>query len=318
MKEEEVLSLSKKCSFNAVKAFSLKLEASGREYWRIIDEYGESMVLCYLDPKIANHSVFINISNDLKENKVCCSNVTFHKKELGVTLQDDLGDNDLLSALNDANKKDLLEKSLEILIKLQNAKISGLKRFSLDELSEQMHSFNEVFCRKFLNISPHKSATELFSETIDQLEKQPWLNCHFDFERRNLVLNKFDNLTIIDFQDMKIGPIGIDLAGILIDHYYEADISEVLSFLDFYSSKSQNKFSNDELFEYLRWGCIQRNIRIMGTLSNLFVSKNRSYRLKDLPMILLNLIQMVPEEKEFKDFLIEEVKPNLYKRILDL
>ena len=104
MKEEEAISLSKQCNFNALRALPLKLEASGREYWRIINNQDESFILCYLDPKKGNHSKFISISNNLKDSNISCANVIYHNEDLGVTIQDDLGDRDLLSILNDDNK----------------------------------------------------------------------------------------------------------------------------------------------------------------------------------------------------------------------
>ena len=42
-----------------------------------------------------------------------------HNEDLGVTIQGDLGDNDLLTILNTENKNDLLERSLEILLQIQ-------------------------------------------------------------------------------------------------------------------------------------------------------------------------------------------------------
>ena len=46
---------------------------------------------------------------------------------------------------------------------------------------------------------------------------------------RNLHYNKDKQLCIIDFQDLTHGPIGIDLAGIFIDHYYPIHKKEILN-----------------------------------------------------------------------------------------
>ena len=129
MKEEEVINLGNQLNFDAIKASPLKLEASGREYWRIFNNKNHSLVLCYLDPDIGEHSNFIKITNSLSENNVLCPNIIHHNKKLGVTLQEDLGDNDLLSLLNQENKDHLLKKSLDLLIQIQNSKIDGIDRF---------------------------------------------------------------------------------------------------------------------------------------------------------------------------------------------
>ena len=318
MKEEEAISLSKQCNFNVLRALPLKLEASGREYWRIISSENESLILCYLNPEEGNHSKFISISNALKNSNISCANVIHHNEGLGVTIQDDLGDNDLLKILNTDNKNDLLERSLEILLQIQNSKHIEVEKFSRKELQGQMSLFKDIFCKQFLKIETDQTIDELISETTEALLKHPWVNCHFDFERRNLVLNKKNDLTVIDYQDMKQGPIGIDLAGILIDHYYEVDTSNIKELLNHYSNLMKSKYYESDLFEFLRWGCIQRNLRILGTLSNLFLTKKRSFRLKDLPMILNNLIAMIPGDHGSKEFMKNKVKPALVERISEL
>ena len=318
MKEEEVINLAKQLNFDAIEASPLKLEASGREYWRIFNNKNNSLVLCYLDPCIGEHSDFIKITNCLNQNNVSCPNIIHHNEKLGVTLQEDLGDNDLLSFINQENKDHLLKNSLDLLIQIQNSKIDGIDTFGENELKEQMISFKKIFCEKFLKIKSGNFIDVLISDTINNLDNHPWVNCHFDFERRNLILNKDKDLTVIDYQDMKIGPIGIDLAGILIDHYYEVDFNDVKNLLIYYSENIQPTLNTDKAFEYLTWGSIQRNIRILGTLSNLYIENNRAFRIKDLPMILSNLISMIPEEHECKKILEEEIKPLLNKRIEQL
>ena len=114
MKEEEVINLSKKFNFNPLKVIPLKLEASGREYWRIINDDEETIILCYLDPNKGDHTNFINISNELKRNHISGVDIIHHDKQAGVTIQEDLGDKDLISIFNDDNKKELLLSLIHI------------------------------------------------------------------------------------------------------------------------------------------------------------------------------------------------------------
>ena len=76
--------------------------------------------------------------------------------------------------------------------------------------------------------------------------------------------------------------------------------------------------SENDFFEFLRWGTIQRNLRILGTLSNLYLTKNRTFRLKDLPMILSNLLQMIPENHASKEYIINAISPTLIKRVSEI
>ena len=318
MKEEEVIILSKQCNFHAVKASSLKQEASGREYWRIIDADNNSMVLCYLEPSRGDHSNFIAISEELIKNNISCSKIVHHNEVLGVTIQNDLGDGDLLSVLDEDNKFELLKSSLRMLSEIQNSKIDNINRFTNEELVEQMNLFKDIFCSDFLNVNVDSSIDNLITTTSNSLFEHPWVNCHFDFERRNLILDNNNELTVIDFQDMRIGPIGIDLAGILVDHYHEVDLRATKDLLKFYSKQVKLDCSENDFFEFLRWGTIQRNLRILGTLSNLYLTKNRTFRLKDLSMILFNLIQMIPENHASKEYLINAISPKLTIRVSEI
>ena len=316
MKEEEVINLSSKCNFNATKAIPLKLEASGREYWRVLDNK-DSLVLCYLNPSLGDHLDFLKISNLLNANNISTADVIHHNADIGVTLQKDLGDDDLLTIFNEENKQDLLKRSLDLLAKIQGLSQEEIPKLTHDELVDQMHLFKDIFCINFLEVEPDNSIDDLMLLTTENIKQQPWVNCHFDFERRNLILHQ-NQITVIDHQDMKIGPLGIDLSGILIDHYYPVNLIDINMMLDYFSKQIKSKHNSEELFNFLRWGSIQRNMRILGTLANLFIEHKRSFRLKDLPMILSNLECMIPDNHKSKLFISEQLQPLLNKKLLDI
>ena len=316
MKEEEVINLSSKCNFNATKALPLKLEASGREYWRVLDNK-DSLVLCYLNPSLGDHLDFLKISNLLNANNISTADVIYHNPDIGVTLQKDLGNDDLLTIFNEENKQDLLKRSLDLLAKIQELPQEEISKLTHDELVDQMHLFKDIFCIKFLELEPDNSIDDLMLLTTENIKQQPWVNCHFDFERRNLILHQ-NQIKVIDHQDMKIGPLGIDLSGILIDHYYPVNLTDINMMLDYFSKQIKSKYNSEELFNFLRWGSIQRNMRILGTLANLFTEHKRSFRLKDLPMILSNLECMIPDNHKSKLFISEQLQPLLNKKLLDI
>ena len=316
MKEEEVINLSSKCNFNATKAIPLKLEASGREYWRVFDNK-DSLVLCYLNPTLGDHLDFLKISNLLNANNISTADVIHHNADIGVTLQKDLGDDDLLTIFNEENKQDLLKGSLDLLAKIQRLPQEEIPKLTHEELIDQMHLFKDIFCINFLEVEPDNSIDDLMLLTTENIKQQPLVNCHFDFERRNLILHQ-NQITVIDHQDMKIGPLGIDLSGILIDHYYPVNLKDINMMLDYFSKQIKSKYNSEELFNFLRWGSIQRNMRILGTLANLFIEHKRSFRLKDLPMILSNLECMIPDNHKSKLFISEQLQPLLNKKLLDI
>ena len=90
----------------------------------------------------------------------------------------------------------------------------------------------------------------------------------------------------------------------------------ILSCLDHYCYLMKFELNSKEIFEWVRWGAMQRNMRILGTLSSLYISKNRSFRLKDLPMILNNLIDLIPKKYvSLKNHFCSDVQSQLLNKL---
>lgn len=218
---------------------------------------------------------------------------------------------------------ELLGDAVKLLDGILNADIPNMKKLQEQELINQMKSFETIYLNKFLEISIFEQAAQkeslekLIQATIKNLNSQPWVNCHTDFEGRNILVEYDVGLKVIDYQDMCIGPVGIDLAGIFFDHYLcnelHSNKTRLIKQLDNlkYLKSGKYSFENKEIYEFSKWGCIQRNMRILGTLSNLYLEQDRSFRLKDLARILDNLVLAIPSEfQELKNFL----KKNVSKR----
>ena len=318
MIDSEVIQVSKECGFIVSKVHALKLEASGREYYRITEDSGETFVLCYLDPNLGNHSNFQHISKFLFDQNVRCPEIIFYDGSLGITIQEDLGDQSLID-LDVLNKKynSLLQKSLGVLTKIQTANVPQIPKLNQDSLFEQMNMMENFFIKDFLSMDSHNDFKILKTLAIEELLNQPWMNCHFDFERRNLILLEDNQIAVVDYQDLCSGPVGIDLAGLLIDHYVKYPDQQIMESLASYSSLIEIDVSPEEIFEWVRWGAIQRNMRILGILSKIYIDTDRSFRLKDLPQILNNLIELIPDKNftALKKYLNEEVHQNLLVRL---
>ena len=134
------------------------------------------------------------------------------------------------------------------------------------------------------------------------------------------MIDSNDEIAVIDFQDLCIAPVGIDLAGIIIDHYISYSDELINDALKHYVDCIQLDVTVNDVFEWLRWGGIQRNMRILGTLSKLYIQDNRTFRLKDLPRILENLITLIPNDEfmSLKNHLSSSVMPKLHEELKTL
>ena len=316
-------------------------------------------IFCYLDPKIGNHDRFVEIYHYLKD---ISPPVYYYDKESGYTIQKCIdGDYGMgyYDAMSDAMSgefgityanpdgvKEYLDgypwdlndefeffgDAIKLLDSILNADIPNLKKLQEQELINQMKSFEKIYLNTFLEMSIFENAAQkenlknLIQVTANKLKEQPYVNCHTDFEGRNiLVCYEEEKLYIIDYQDMCIGPAGIDLAGIFFDHYIcdKLHLNKTLLIKQLdnlkYLKSGKYSFKNNELYDFARWGCIQRNMRILGTLSNLYLQKDRSFRLKDLATILDNLIFAIPSEfQELKDYFKKNVSPRNDQRCKEI
>tara|TARA_B100000073_G_C23690957_1_gene556449 strand:- start:177 stop:1256 length:1080 start_codon:yes stop_codon:yes gene_type:complete len=358
LKDSEVIELAKKAGYEIKKVEAIVQEASQRQYYRIYSKISASIetekiddpkifILCYLDPKIGSQDKFVEINKFIHEQTTnLVPKIYFYDKNLGITIQQDIGHENIyrkylsgsIRGRSHVIDKAALMISLDALSRMHEINFSGLKRMKQRDLINQMKTFKTVYLDNFLGISSKelnlqtKNIDRLIEETICNLDGQPWVNCHTDFEGRNiLITHDFDwtdrQTYIIDYQDMCIGPIGIDLAGVIFDHYWfngfdENSLKKTVrtSFL----SKSltgrikPNSF-DDEVYEYARWGGIQRNMRILGTLSNLYMKDSRTFRLPDLELVLSNLIRIIPDDHaQLKKFFKNTVLTTNNKRVKEI
>ena len=281
-----------------------------------VENDNKTLVICYLDPKTGNHSQFLHFATYFDNIGINASRVVFSDVDKGITIQEDLGDQSLIDIDLNTNQE-LLIQSMKLLSEIQTAHIPQIKKLDEISLKQQMNGMQSIFLAEFLDIENLKELDNLELKTIEMLNDQPWMNCHFDYERRNLILDSNENLAVIDFQDLCIAPIGIDLAGILIDHYQRYPNELIEDSLKRYIEIMEINVSINEAFEWVRWGAIQRNMRILGTLSKLYTNDNRAFRLKDLPAILDNLIKLIPQDKftKLRDRMLSEVKPKLLSEL---
>ena len=72
-------------------------------------------------------------------------------------------------------------------------------------------------------------------------------------------------------------------------------IVQLLKDLKYFLDHSDISLSEDDPLSFLD-GLEFKNMRILGTLANLYCDEGRDFRLKDLPNILLNLTYLIPDK----------------------
>ena len=297
----------------------LKIEASGRRYFRASSKKS-SYVISLDDREVNGQLVFINRANELSDCNVRVPKIFNYELDTNLTILEDLGDHSLIDEKNFYQQEKLVYLSLELLNQMHQSKHVDLHSTFWMGLESHSKKFSKVFCREFLDLDMFDGYKDLYVEMRPQIMDQQWTNCHFDFERRNIHLLDNGELALIDFQDMCFGPIGIDLAGILIDHYIPCKIDTIKKYCNIFSELSVYDISADDIYSATLWGGLQRNLRIMGTLTELYLRFNRSFRMHDLPQIVINtaVISQELNQASLSNFLNDSIMQTLEAKLANL
>jgi len=217
----------------------LRQEASSRSYYRITTN-DQSYILAIQSKEAPEQNFaasgssaakFLYAAKLLENNSVRVPEIYAFSEDLRFMLQEDLGDV-TLDTHKKLDNKIVLEQALDQLALIYSVDQDVLKAFSYDDLFKQTSNFLDIF--KDRNIILNKNEITLINalrkKLVELIMSQPFLPTHNDFERRNFIYFK-EQIYIIDFQDLNVGPMGMDLASLLYEHdfdYPEDLINELL------------------------------------------------------------------------------------------
>ena len=275
--------LSKTIGNSSFNIKELRQEASDRKYYRIKAE-NISYVLTDNFDKTDQSANFLYASKILKNSSVNVPEVLAFSEDLGFVLLQDLGDESL--DINDEyNDEKILEMALEQLSKIYFSDQDVLKSVTKESLLLQTNSFMD-FCReKKCSNDEIKSLENLRNELVHNLLNQQFIPSHNDFERRNLMMFE-GKLFVIDFQDLNMGPIGIDLASIMYEHSYEYPKVLIDDLLEKHLKNNGLKASSEELKNMIMHALAHRSMRIVGAFNKYFKEGKLLNRKSDLNKFL--------------------------------
>ena len=275
--------LSKTIGNNSFNIEELRQEASDRKYYRIKAD-NVSYVLTDNFDKTDQSANFLYASKILKNSSVNVPEVLAFSEDLRFVLLQDLGDESL--DINDEyNDEKILEMALEQLSKIYFSDQDVLKSVTKESLLLQTNSFMD-FCReKKCSNDEIKSLENLRNELVHNLLNQQFIPSHNDFERRNLMMFE-GKLFVIDFQDLNMGPIGIDLASIMYEHSYEYPKALIDNLLEKHLKDNGLNASSAELKDMIMHALAHRSMRVVGTFNKYFKEGKLLNRKLDLEKFL--------------------------------
>ena len=275
--------LSKTIGDSSFNIKELRQEASDRKYYRIKAK-NISYVLTDNFDKTDQSANFLYASKILKNSSVNVPEVLAFSEDLRFILLQDLGDESL--DINDEYKDEkILEMALEQLSKIYFTDQDVLKSATKESLIAQTNSFID-FCRENMCSNDEINTIEILrNDLVHNLLNQQFMPSHNDFERRNLMMFE-ENLFVIDFQDLNMGPIGIDLASIMYEHSYEYPKVLIDDLLEKHLKNNGLKASSEELKNMIMHALAHRSMRIVGAFNKYFKEGKLLNRKSDLDKFL--------------------------------
>ena len=275
--------LSKTIGNNSFNIEELRQEASDRKYYRIKAD-NVSYVLADNFDKTDQSANFLYASKILKNSSVNVPEVLAFSEDLRFLLLQDLGDKSL-DTDNEFKDEKILEMALEQLSKIYFSDQDVLRSATKESLLLQTNSFID-FCKENKLANDELKALEnLRNNLVQNLLNQQFIPTHNDFERRNLMMFE-ENLFVIDFQDLNMGPIGIDLASIMYEHSYEYPKALIDNLLEKHLKNNGLNASSAELKDMIMHALAHRSMRVVGTFNKYFKEGKLLNRKLDLEKFL--------------------------------
>ena len=213
-------------------------------------------------------------------------------------LQHDVGEHTLFDVLHENREEGvrLYRAAIELLVRIQDAECSVNRPFTAELFYGELEMALEFYVEKLMSTdaAPLRPLMRMLAEKITQ---HPHALCHRDFHGQNIhIVN--DDLFVIDYQDIKMGPDTYDLASLLRDRGVARIIGDdtELELLEHYRSlRGADADIRRRYFETL----LQRSIKILGTFSKQPIARGKFHYLDFIPATLESVSRCVGELPEY-------------------
>ena len=267
---------------------ALTPDASTREYFRVRWGNGRAVVAVYPEPIDPESHPFLDVTRLFRAVNLPVPAILCVESNLGIVVQEDLGDRQLRDALKDATKDEsdqLREAAISLIAKIQGATGTAIKMdsiasrlaFDREKLLWELDFFFKHFMTglrklKFSSDDEASLRSEL-DEIATDLSNRPRVLCHRDYHVANLMVDQQNSIRIVDYQDARMGPASYDLVSLLLDRRTSLpSMAEIriqrLLFLEERRLNGLPALDPDDFAREFRLMTVQRGLKAIGTFSN--------------------------------------------------
>lgn len=303
-------------------------DASFRRYFRIA-RGGETLIAMDAPPDKEDMEPYVRVAAMLVDVGVNAPKVLHRDAAQGFLLNTDLGTRTYLNDLADPARVDsLYTDALNALVQIQSRAdqhARTLPPYDAAVLQREMALFPEWFCSRHLQ-QPLEGGDlarlqAMFGLLIEVALEQTGVFVHRDYHSRNLMVGDGQrygaNPGILDFQDALYGPVTYDLVSLLRDCYISWPIPRVHGWVKQFrdtagSSGIRVAGSDDEFLRWFDFMGVQRHLKVLGIFARLWHRDGKSGYLKDLPLTLRyvrDVVDVYSELKPLKQLIDERIAP---------
>jgi aminoglycoside/choline kinase family phosphotransferase len=292
---------------NLAEALPLAGDGSDRLFFRLPGE--PSLVLLYHPQppgrEVTENDSYFLIGRHLKDRGVLVPEIYVYCRQEHWMLVEDVGDLSLAEAVaaahTDAEVLAWYRQALDILLTQQlDGKQGFTPAWCFDTpavtrpflLERECLYFVRAFLQGYLGLEVDEAA---LLPDFERLlagacpEEFPFF-LHRDYQSKNLFVQG-DNLRVLDFQGGRLGPLGYDLAALLIDPYVDLAPATQEELLSFYQDLLGQRLSFDrqtfrDQYEHL---ALCRNLQILGAFGFLTRVKGKSQFARYIPRAVAGL-----------------------------
>jgi len=254
----------------------------------------QSLIIMQLEKPVRDVEInFTRVLKFLRKLDLPTPELFYYDVSRGLLFLEDCGTMTLGDQLNASpqNTAQLYRQAIELLVKMQSRATLSIDstcpayhlKFDVEKLMWEfdfmLDHYVVEFCDFQLDSLARKELSKAFIPICESLAAEKLCFTHRDYHSRNLMFNQ-GHLTLIDFQDARMGPCQYDLVSLLKDSYVQIDDTLIEELTDFYiqlkEKEDRQEVDREKFGRIFDETSIQRNLKAIGTFAYQSVKKNNN------------------------------------------
>ena len=309
-------------------------DASFRKFYRIILNKKSKIIVTAQKNKYENLVAYAAVNKFLRKNKILAPRLFSYNYSKGIIIIEDFGNSSFYQVLlKQKNKLKIYKKLVDLLLKIQKIKPKQkikninnnfhiIKKYSNKYLFKESDLFFDWYLPLFLSKKKALNIKIKSNKILLKLYKNLHLSnscfVHRDYHVQNL-MKVGKKIGVIDSQDALIGHAAYDLVSLVDDVRIKTSTKLKNKIYSYYLKKALKIYSNnsERFLRDFQILSVQRNLKIIGIFSRLFIRDKKKQYLKLIPYTW-RLLEMRMKSEIFSELrkILNINIPNKFKKKL--